>query len=95
MKCSKCQFENPAGMKFCGECGSPLGASKSEAPPPPPPSEASPPAPPTRSYTPPHLATQVLQPKSALEGERKQVTVLFCDLPRWPSGWGRRPCTSS
>jgi class 3 adenylate cyclase/tetratricopeptide (TPR) repeat protein len=33
-----------------------------------------------QSYTPPHLAAQVLQSKSALEGERKQVTVLFCDL---------------
>ena len=29
---------------------------------------------------PPHLATQILQSRSALEGERKQVTVLFCDL---------------
>jgi class 3 adenylate cyclase len=24
MKCRKCQFENPAGMKFCGECGTTL-----------------------------------------------------------------------
>ena len=24
MKCPKCQFENPDGMKFCGECGSKL-----------------------------------------------------------------------
>ena len=21
MKCPKCQFENPEGMKFCGDCG--------------------------------------------------------------------------
>jgi hypothetical protein len=21
MQCLKCQFENPAGIKFCGECG--------------------------------------------------------------------------
>jgi class 3 adenylate cyclase/tetratricopeptide (TPR) repeat protein len=32
------------------------------------------------SYTPPHLAEKILQSKAALEGERKQVTVLFCDL---------------
>ena len=32
------------------------------------------------SYTPPHLAEKILTSKSALEGERKQVTVLFCDL---------------
>jgi len=32
------------------------------------------------SYTPPHLAEKILTSRSALEGERKQVTVLFCDL---------------
>jgi class 3 adenylate cyclase/tetratricopeptide (TPR) repeat protein len=32
------------------------------------------------SYTPPHLAEKILTSRSAMEGERKQVTVLFCDL---------------
>ncbi len=32
------------------------------------------------SYTPKHLTEQILTTRSALEGERKQVTVLFCDL---------------
>ncbi len=32
------------------------------------------------SYTPKHLADKILQSKSALEGERKQVTVLFADV---------------
>ena len=32
------------------------------------------------SYTPPYLAEKILTSKSALEGERKQVTVLFADL---------------
>jgi hypothetical protein len=32
------------------------------------------------TYTPPHLAEQILTSRSALEGERKQVTVLFADL---------------
>jgi hypothetical protein len=32
------------------------------------------------SYTPPHLAEQILTSRAALEGERKQVTVLFADL---------------
>jgi class 3 adenylate cyclase len=32
------------------------------------------------SYTPQHLAEKILTSRSALEGERKQVTVLFCDL---------------
>ena len=36
------------------------------------------PAPPT--YTPPYLAEKILTSRSALEGERKQVTVLFADL---------------
>jgi class 3 adenylate cyclase/tetratricopeptide (TPR) repeat protein len=32
------------------------------------------------SYTPKHLADKILTTRSALEGERKQVTVLFCDI---------------
>ena len=32
------------------------------------------------SYTPKHLAEKILTSKSALEGERKQVTVLFADM---------------
>ena len=39
-----------------------------------------PPARDPRSYTPKHLADKILQSKSALEGERKQVTVLFADV---------------
>ncbi|MGH8072124.1 MAG: ATP-binding protein [Candidatus Entotheonellia bacterium] len=38
------------------------------------------PARPPRSYTPPYLAEKILTSKTALEGERKQVTVLFADL---------------
>jgi class 3 adenylate cyclase/tetratricopeptide (TPR) repeat protein len=38
------------------------------------------PARPPRSYTPPHLAEKILTSRAALEGERKQVTVLFADL---------------
>src|SRR5215470_16717388 len=32
------------------------------------------------TYTPPYLAEKILTARSALEGERKQVTVLFADL---------------
>src|SRR5262245_40982134 len=35
---------------------------------------------PPLAYTPPYLAEKILTSKSALEGERKQVTVLFADL---------------
>jgi hypothetical protein len=34
----------------------------------------------TLAYTPPYLAEKILTSKSTLEGERKQVTVLFADL---------------
>jgi hypothetical protein len=36
------------------------------------------------NYIPTHLAEKILTSKAALEGERKQVTVLFADLKgRW------------
>src|SRR2546425_6710477 len=33
-----------------------------------------------RAYTPRHLVERILTSRGALEGERKQVTVLFCDI---------------
>src|SRR5262245_48261119 len=44
------------------------------------PSTSHPSAPPPLSYTPRHLAEKILTSRSALEGERKQVTVLFADV---------------
>src|SRR5262249_28935771 len=44
------------------------------------PESPSPPARDPRSYTPKHLAEKILTSRSALEGERKQVTVLFADV---------------
>jgi class 3 adenylate cyclase len=38
------------------------------------------PGPAPLAYTPPYLAEKILTSRSALEGERKQVTVLFADL---------------
>jgi double zinc ribbon protein len=67
VKCSSCGFE--IGIKFCGECGQRLGET-------PKPSVA----PDPRGYTPKHLAEKILTSRSALEGERKQVTVLFADV---------------
>jgi hypothetical protein len=69
LKCRSCGFDNAPGIKFCGECGKPLGEIAQSAPPPDP-----------RSYTPKHLAEKILTSRSALEGERKQVTVLFADV---------------
>ena len=66
--CPACGASNPAGQRFCGECGASLDA-------PPTSRFASP-----QQYTPKHLAERILPSKDALEGERKQVTVLFADL---------------
>ena len=82
--CHACGQANPPQAKFCNECGTSLGGDVTGASPSRP---ASPPAPGLASraatpqvYTPPHLAEKILTAKSALEGERKQVTVLFADL---------------
>lgn len=94
MRCSRCQHANPAGQKFCGECGLRLASGR-------PPFGAANPlgqkfgdgcgtsldqalaaqrgASPD-AYTPRHLAERILTSRSALEGERKQVTVLFADI---------------
>ena len=69
-RCAACGAESPARAKFCLECGKPLGTASNPGPAPPEP----------RSYTPKHLAEKILTSRSALEGERKQVTVLFADV---------------
>jgi class 3 adenylate cyclase/tetratricopeptide (TPR) repeat protein len=71
--CAGCGARLEAASKFCDSCGTPLTAAP--APPTAPPRLASP-----ESYTPKHLAEKILTSKGALEGERKQVTVLFADL---------------
>jgi class 3 adenylate cyclase/tetratricopeptide (TPR) repeat protein len=68
--CASCGAELRPTAKFCDECGQSVGAPALIPP--------SPRAP--RDYTPKHLADKILQSKSALEGERKQVTVLFADV---------------
>ena len=96
MKCSACQHDNETGSKFCSNCGSPLLAkcancgsilkpgskfcAECGAPTVAIRSVAPPLARRAVDYTPKHLADKILQSKSALEGERKQVTVLFADV---------------
>ena len=95
MKCPQCQHENrpqakfceecatmlartcagcgallSAEAKFCPQCARPVAESAARQP-----RFGSPDA-----YTPKHLAEKILTSRSALEGERKQVTVLFCDI---------------
>src|SRR2546426_9261686 len=88
-----CGHLNPPGAKFCTECAAPLGRGCGAGGTEPPPTakfcpECAAPlaakpqaaAPDPRAYTPKHLADKILASKSALEGERKQVTVLFADV---------------
>jgi class 3 adenylate cyclase len=70
--CARCGRQLSPTAKFCPECAQPTASS---AAPPPAQRFGSP-----ESYTPKHLAERILTSKSALEGERKQVSVLFADL---------------
>ena len=58
----------PIGARFCGSCGAkrPDQDDRRFAPP--------------GAYTPRHLAEHILTSRGTIEGERKQVTVLFADL---------------
>ncbi|HUR01411.1 MAG TPA: adenylate/guanylate cyclase domain-containing protein, partial [Nonomuraea sp.] len=76
--CPGCSASNPPGNRFCGECGGRLG--EAAAPAAAARANARPAAPSPRDYTPKHLAEKILAARSALEGERKQVTVLFADV---------------
>src|SRR6266536_2479375 len=95
MKCPRCQHENREGSRFCAKCGAALapacphcgftnepndefcggGGARLGAAKPAQDKFTSP-----DTYTPKYLAEKILTSKSALEGERKQVTVLFADL---------------
>src|SRR5262245_7302091 len=65
-RCTSCGAGLLATAKFCSECGIAVASEKIR------------PAP--RDYTPRHLAERILASKSAVEGERKQVTVFFADV---------------
>ncbi len=69
LTCAHCGHQLPPRAKFCPECGQPADVSSTKAP------FGSP-----EAYTPKHLAAKILSSRAALEGERKQVTVLFADL---------------
>ena len=55
----------PKRSRFCLTCGAPLGPGEEFAP---------------ASYTPSHLDREVLTTRSAHDGERKEVTILFADV---------------
>jgi class 3 adenylate cyclase/tetratricopeptide (TPR) repeat protein len=72
--CPSCGEFNRFGAKFCKKCGARLAPANALG------------AAPTSnfgapdSYTPKHLAEKILTSRTALEGERKQVTILIADL---------------
>ena len=71
LTCPQCRHSNPPGSRYCAQCASQLsGPSLSSS------SRFGSP----QAYTPKHLAEKILTSRNALEGERKQVTVLFADL---------------
>jgi class 3 adenylate cyclase/tetratricopeptide (TPR) repeat protein len=92
LRCSKCGHDNGIGAKFCEECASQLAricascgtqfsAEAKYCP------ECAHPAKSLQSrffspdtYTPTHLAQKILTSKTAVTGERKQLTALFAHL---------------
>ena len=107
MKCPKCQFDNPEGIKFCGDCGSKLEVRCPHCKSPNPPqfkfcgecgqklsihTEASPKElsfdeklEKIQRYLPKGLTEKILSQRNKIEGERKQVTVMFCDMEGFTS----------
>ena len=102
MQCPKCQFENPEGIKFCGECGAKIERTCLSCNSPNPPqfkfcgecgNKLVDPAekPPKdlsidekiekiQKYLPKGLTEKILSQRDRIEGERKHVTVMFCDM---------------
>jgi class 3 adenylate cyclase/tetratricopeptide (TPR) repeat protein len=74
--CPTCKADIPFGRKFCGKCGHPLSPVAEALP-----VDYSQ----LQSYTPKHLVQKILTNRSAIEGERKLVTVLFADVANYTS----------
>src|SRR5713101_2868103 len=83
VKCPRCGALVSAGARFCGACGQQLAAAETPGP------ELASPNPPDTSGTaaqlfvpsiPGHLAEKIRTGRAALEGERRQVTVVFGDI---------------
>jgi predicted ATPase/class 3 adenylate cyclase len=77
LACPECGKVNPPGSKFCNECGhqltqslepTPKGLSFDEK------------LDKIQRYLPKGLTEKILSQRDRIEGERKQVTVMFCDL---------------
>ena len=82
LSCPGCGVENPEGQTFCNACGHALSGTGSGAGG----GEGTHAAPglatqrDPRAYTPQHLAERIRGTRADLDGERKQITVLFADV---------------
>jgi double zinc ribbon protein len=72
--CASCGFENTAQAKFCGKCGMVLGSEGKPAPAKRPERQGTPNA--RKTKRPAASPTPAKSP----EAERRQLTVMFCDL---------------
>ena len=72
--CPKCGEPNRQGARFCRNCGQLINHTAAAAP------ATVPGVPSPETYVPRHLAEKILASRQSLEGERKQVTVLFADI---------------
>ncbi|MGH7301956.1 MAG: adenylate/guanylate cyclase domain-containing protein [Candidatus Rokuibacteriota bacterium] len=72
LACVNCGRQLSPTAKFCPGCAHPTGLA--------PQAKVAPRLTSPESYIPKHLAERILNSRAALEGERKQVTVLFADL---------------
>ena len=77
MQCSKCKTDNPEGAKFCIECGHNLSLPSKKVPKIYSVDEK---IKKLQKYLPKGLTEIILSQKEKIEGERKQVTVMFCDM---------------
>lgn len=77
--CPRCDSRIPVGKKFCGECGQKLSNENEH--------KTGPAVDYNKpdSYTPKFMAEKILTTRSSLEGERKLVTVFFCDVTGFTS----------
>ena len=72
--CFHCGEPNRRGATFCRICGQTISQTATVAP------ARAPGVPSPDSYVPRHLAEKILASRQSLEGERKEVTVLFADI---------------
>lgn len=84
--CPNCGAQLQDGFRFCPDCGTSIAPAPNGTPAPPEPARPVSPtivAPRPASVAlqvPEDLAQKIRQSKDAVEGERKQVTVMFCDI---------------